>query len=99
MIIQELSIDIIEAIREIDTTAQIDMLQMIEAEKSTLTVTHIHQGSQADQMEWPLGELIISANDEEIHSLDELQKIIDNNKNAFVLLECRHGRIGYFKVE
>ena len=99
MIIQELSIDIIEAIREIDATAQIDMLQMIEEEEPTLTVTHIHQGTQADQMEWPVGELIISANNKEIHSLEELQEVINESKKASVLLECRNGRIGYFQVE
>ena len=96
MIIQELSIDIIEAMHEIDNTAQIDMLQTIEQEKPTLVVTHINQGTQADEMEWPLGELIVCANDIEIHTLKELKKIIKHNKNGTVLLECRNGRIGYF---
>lgn len=96
MIIQELSYDIIEAMHEIDNFAQIDMLQRIGQEKSTLAVTHIHQGSQADEMEWNVGALIVTANDQEIHTLDELQAIIEKNINGSVLLECRHGDIGFF---
>jgi S1-C subfamily serine protease len=99
MIIQELSFDIIEAMHEIDTNAQIDMLQTIDREKPILTVTHIHQGTQADEMEWPVGELIVKANDQEIHSLSELEEIINKNKNSEIMLECRNGRIGYFLAE
>ena len=99
MIIQELSVDIIDAMRDIDAAAQIDMLQMIELEKPTLVVTHVHQASQADELEWPVGELIVKANEEEVHTLNELQAILDKSRNKAVLLECRNGRIGYFQVE
>ncbi len=99
MIIQELSFEIIEAMNEIDANARIDMLQTIDQEKPMLAVTHIHQGTQADEMEWPVGELIVKANEQEVHSLDELEKILNKNKNGKVLLECRNGRIGYFLVE
>lgn len=99
MIIQQLSFEIIEAMREIDTNAQIDMLQTIDQEKPMLTVTQVHQGTQADDMEWPAGELIIKANDKEIHTLDQLQVIIDQSKGGALLLECRNGRIGYFQVD
>ena len=98
MIIQELSVEIIEAMRNVDANAQIDMLQTIDQEKPVLVVTHIHQGTQADEMEWPVGELIVSANEEEIHTLDELQDVLDRNLNSAVLLECLNGRIGYFQV-
>ncbi len=96
MVIQELSWDIIEAMQKIDVDAQIEMLQTIQKNKPTLVVTHIHQGTQADQMEWPVGELIITANGKGIHTLEEFQKVLDKNKNDHVLLECRTGRIGYF---
>ena len=96
MIIQELSYEIIEAMRQIDPNAQINMLQTIDQEKPMLVVTHIHQGSQTDDMEWPLGEMIISANEKEIHTLNELKTILDECENSAVLLECRNGRIGYF---
>lgn len=99
MIVQELSYEIIEAMREIDANAQIHMLQTIDQEKPMLVVTHIHQNTQADEMEWPPGELIVSANEKEIHTLEEFQEVIDQNKNGTLLLECRTGRIGYFKVE
>lgn len=99
MIVQELSYEIIEAMREIDANAQINMLQTIDQENPILVVTHIHQTTQADEMEWPPGELIVSANEKEIHTLEELQAVIDQNKNGTVLLECRTGRIGYFRVE
>ncbi|MFV2004174.1 MAG: trypsin-like peptidase domain-containing protein [Gammaproteobacteria bacterium] len=99
MIIQELSFEIIEAMNEIDSNARIDMLQTIDQEKPVLAVTHIHQGTQADEMEWPVGELIIKVNEQEVHSLDDLKKILDKNKDGNVLLECRNGRIGYFLVE
>ena len=99
MIIQELSYEIIEAMRQIDTNAQIDMIQTIDQEKPMLVVTHIHQGTQADEIEWPVGELIVKANGDEVHTLDQLQKILDNNKAGSVLLECRNGRIGYFNVD
>lgn len=99
MIIQELSYEIIEAMRQIDVNAQIDMLQTIDQEKSMLAVTHIHQGSQADEIDWPVGEMIIKANDKEVHALDELQLIFDRNKGGAVLLECRNGRIGYFHLD
>jgi len=99
MIIQQLSCEIIEAMREIDTNAQIDMLQTIDQDKPMLTVTHVHQGSQADDMEWPSGELIISANDQQVHTLEELQAIIEQSRGGRLLLECRNGRIGYFEVE
>ncbi|MCK5395583.1 MAG: hypothetical protein KAJ32_06305, partial [Gammaproteobacteria bacterium] len=71
----------------------------IDQSKPILAVTHIHQGTQTDDMEWPVGELIVKANEQEIHSLNELQAILDQNKNGKVLLECRNGRIGYFQVE
>jgi len=99
MIIQQLSFEIIEAMREIDTNAQIDMLQTIDQDKPMLTVTHVHQGSQADDMEWPSGELIISANDQQVHTLEKLQAIIEQSRGGRLLLECRNGRIGYFEVE
>ena len=99
MIIQELSFEIIEAMLQVDANARIDMLQIIDQDKPTLVVTHIHQGTQADEMEWPPGELIITANQEKVHTLTELQKIIDKNKGGAILLECRNGRIGYFRVD
>ena len=99
MIIQELSFEIIEAMHEVDANARIDMLQIIDHEKPMLVVTHIHQGTQADEMEWPPGELIVTANDEEIHTLDDFEKIMQKNANNFLLLECRNGRIGYFRVD
>ena len=99
MIVQELSYEIIEAMRQIDANAQIDMIQTIDQTKSMLVVTHIHQGSQADDIEWPVGEMIIKANDEEVHTLDEFQSMLDKNKGGAVLLECRNGRIGYFKID
>jgi len=96
MIIQPLSLEIIEVMREVDVSAQINMLQMIEQEQPSLVMTHVHQGTQADEMEWPVGEILATVNDEEIHTLNDLQKILDANKNGTVLLECRNGRIGYF---
>ena len=99
MIIQPLSFEIIEAMREVDVNAQIAMLQTIGQLKSTLVVTHIHQGTQADEMEWSPGELIVKANDKEIHTLDELEGIFLQEKGGAVLLECRNGTIGYFQVE
>jgi len=50
-------------------------------------------------MDWPLGEMIVKANEQEIHTLIELQEVIHKNKSGKVLLECRNGRIGYFTVE
>lgn len=98
LIIQELSFDIIEAMHEVDTNAQIDMLQTIGLEKPVLVVTHIQQGTQADEMEWSAGELILKANEKEVHSIVELKEILNRNKSGEVLLECRNGRIGYFHV-
>jgi len=99
MIIQELSVEIIEAMRNVDTNTQIEMLQTIEQEKPILVVTHIHQGTQADEMEWPVGEMIVTADEEEIYTLDELKDVLEKNINSTVLLECRNGMIGYFRVE
>jgi len=97
MIIQELSFEIIEAMHEVDANARIDMLQIVDQDKPALTVTHVYQGTQADEMEWPIGELIVKANEQEIHTLEDLRNIL--SKNSEVLLECRNGRIGYFQVE
>lgn len=99
MIIQELSYEIIEAMRQIDANAQIDMIQTIDQEKPMLVVTHINQGEQADEIEWPVGEMIVAANDEEVHTLSELQILLDKKKGGTMLLECRNGRIGYFKLD
>ncbi|MDP5054655.1 MAG: hypothetical protein NWP69_12760, partial [Congregibacter sp.] len=74
------------------------MLQMIDEEHPTLTVTHIHQDTQADEMEWPLGELIVKANEQEVHTIPELKAVIEQNQGSAVLLECRNGRLGYFQV-
>ena len=98
MIIQPLSFEIIEAMRDVDGTAQIQMLQTIDQDKPILAVTHIYQGTQADQMEWPLGELILKANDQEVYTIEELQKIIQEREHGMILLECRSGTIGYFQV-
>ena len=98
MIIQELSFEIIEAMLDVDSNAQIDMLKTIDQQKPMLVVTHIHQGTQADAMEWPIGELIVSANNQPIHSLKDLRKVLNKYKGGRVLLECRNGRIGYFKL-
>ncbi|MBE9567605.1 MAG: trypsin-like peptidase domain-containing protein [Proteobacteria bacterium] len=99
MIIQELSFEIIEAMRDIDANARIDMLQIIDQDKPILAVTHVYQSTQADEMEWPVGELIVKANKQDIHSLNDLRMILDQNMNGNILLECRNGRIGYFQVE
>ena len=99
MIIQELSVEIIEAMRNVDTNVQIEMLQTIEQEKPVLVVTHIHQGTQADEMEWSVGEMIVTANEEEVYTLDELKNVLENNVDGSILLECRNGVIGYFQVE
>jgi serine protease Do len=98
LIIQELSFEIIEAVHEIDINAHIDMLQIIDQDKPVLAVTHVYQGTQADDMEWPVGELIVKANDQEIHTLTELKAILDDNEKGSILLECRNGRLGYFQV-
>ena len=98
MIIQQLSFEIIDGMREIDSNAQIDMIQTMDQEDPILAVTHIHQGTQADEMEWPPGELIIRANDREVRTLAELKAVIEQNEGGSVLLECRNGRIGYFRV-
>ena len=98
MVIQPLSLEIIEVMREVDINAQIGMLLTIEQEKPALAVTHIHQGDQADEMEWPVGELLATANDKEIHTLGDLQQVLDSNQGGTVLLECHNGRIGYFKL-
>ena len=99
MIIQELSYEIIEAMVEIDSDAQVDMLQTIDQKKPMLVVTHIHQGTQTDEMDWPVGSLIIKANEQAVHSLNELKIILNKIKGGKVLLECRNGRIGCFDVE
>ena len=99
MIIQELSFEIIEAMSEIDANARIDMLQIIDQSQPILAVTHIHQGMQADEMEWPVGELIIKVNEQKVHSLKELKTMLDQNKNGNILFECRNGRIGCFQAE
>ena len=99
MIVQPLSFEIIQAIQEVDPYAQIEMLKILDRDKPMLVVTHIHQGTQTDEMEWPLGELIIKANDQEIHTLEELQKVIENSSKESILLECMSGTIGYFQLE
>ena len=99
MIIQELSYEIIEAMRQIDANAQIDMIQTIDQDKPMLVVTHIHQGTQVDEIEWPIGELIVKANEKEVHTLDQLQEVLNKNKDGAVLLECRNGRLGYFTID
>lgn len=99
MIVQPLSFEIIQAIQEVDPYAQIEMLKILDRDKPMLVVTHIHQGTQTDEMEWPLGELIIKANDQEIHTLEELQKVIENSSKKAILLECMSGTIGYFQLE
>lgn len=99
LIIQELNFEIIEVMSEIDPNARIDMLQIIDQDKPILTVTHVSQSTQADEMEWPVGELIVKANEQEVHTLDDLKTILNQNKNESILLECRNGRIGCFKVE
>jgi S1-C subfamily serine protease len=96
MVVQELSWDIIEAMQQIDVEAQIEMLQTIQKSKPILVVTHIHQGSQADHMEWQVGELIITANSKGVHTLEEFQKVLEKKQNDYILLECRNGKIGYF---
>lgn len=98
MIIQPLSFEIIQAIQDVDPYAQIEMLQTIDQDKQILAVTHIYQGTQADEMEWPLGELITKANDQEVYTIEELEKIIKKNKGETVLLECLSGTIGYFQI-
>ena len=98
LIIQELSFEIIEAMHEIDANARIDMLQIIDQSKPILTVTHVYQSTQADEMEWPVGELIVKANDQDVHTLNDIKTILSENKNGSILLECRNGRIGYFKT-
>ena len=97
MVIQELSFEIIEAMGNIDTNARVDMIQVIDQDEPILTVTDIRQGTQADDMEWTVGELIIKANEKQVNSLDELKAVLSQENN--VLLECRSGRIGYFQNE
>ncbi len=99
MVIQPLSFEIIQAIQEVDPFAQIEMLKILDQEKPVLVVTHIHQGTQADQMEWPLGELILKVNEQEVHTLSELKKALKSFKEKSILIECQSGTIGYFQLE
>lgn len=99
MVIQELSYEIIDSMRNINTDVQIDMLKTIDREHPTLVVTHIHQASQADDMEWPIGEMIKKVGNREVHSLKSLKKILNQTKGQSVIFECLNGRIGYFKNE
>lgn len=99
MVIQPLSFEIIQAIQEVDPYAQIEMLKILDQEKPVLVVTHIHQGTQADQMEWPLGELILKVNEQEVHTLSELKKALKSSKEKSILMECQSGTFGYFQLE
>lgn len=99
MIVQELSFDIIEAMHDVDAHAQIDMLKTIDEENPVLVVTHIHQGTQADAMEWSAGELIDKVNDQEVHTISELEEMLQKSESSNVLFECRSGTIGYFRAE
>lgn len=99
MVIQPLSFEIIQAIQEVDPFAQIEMLKILDQEKPVLVVTHIHQGTQADQMEWPLGELILKVNEQEVHTLSELKKALKSSKEKSILMECQSGTFGYFQLE
>ena len=94
MIIQQLSFEIIEAMHEIDPNARIDMLQVIDQDKPVLVVTNIQQGTKADDQDWPVGEMIIRVNQQDVHTLDDLEAIINSSRE--LLFECRNGRIGYF---
>ena len=94
MIIQQLSFEIIEAMHEIDPNARIDMLQVIDQDKPVLVVTNIQQGPKADDQDWPVGEMIIRVNQQDVHTLDDLEAIINSSRE--LLFECRNGRIGYF---
>jgi serine protease Do len=40
-----------------------------------------------------------AANAEAIYTLNVLQTVVDKNRSGAVLLECRNGRIGYFRVD
>ena len=44
-------------------------------------------------------ELIIKANEQEVHTLNGLQDVLNRNRDGAVLLECHNGRIGYFRAE
>jgi serine protease Do len=99
MIIQPLSFEIIQVIQEVDPMAQLEMLQTIDQDKPMLVVTHIYQGTQADEMEWSVGELIIKVNNRRIHTLDELNAILKKNQGGAVLIECRSGTLGYFQIK
>ncbi|MBL7002869.1 MAG: trypsin-like peptidase domain-containing protein [Gammaproteobacteria bacterium] len=97
--VQKLSYEIIEAMDGIDNNAQIDMLQMVDKQNPTIVVTHVNQGSQADEMDWPIGDIILKANGKRINHLSQLKKILEDGSIEPILLECRNGRIGYFQRE
>lgn len=99
MVIQELSFDIIEAMRAIDVISQIEMVKMLNSKEPVLVVTHVHQGTQADEIEWTVGEMIMKANEKDVHTLEQLQEALDACKDGKVLLECSNGTLGYFKIE
>ena len=99
MIIQPLSFEIIQAIQEIDPYSQVDLLKVIDQDQPMLVVTHIYQGTEADEMEWSIGELITQANHQEVHTLDEFQKVVEDNRGKSILIKCLSGTIGYFNVE
>ncbi len=99
MVIQELTYEIIEAMVDIDVNAQIEMVKLIDSEKPSLVVTHIHQGSQADINEWSIGQLIHKVDDKEVYTLEDLTTQIKKSNKEYHLFECRGGRIGYFKAQ
>lgn len=99
MIIQELTYEIIEAVSQIDTSAQIEMIKLIDSKKPVLVVTHIHQETQADANEWTIGQLLYKINDQEVNTLEELKALIENSQGEHLYVECRGGLIGYFKLD
>lgn len=99
MIVQPLSFEIIQAIQEVDPYAQFELIKIIDQDLPALVVTHIYQGTEADEMEWSIGEVILKAGDQTVHTLAEFQSVLMDNRGKAILLECMSGTIGYFNVE
>lgn len=103
MILQELSLEIVDALQEINVPKEVfyEAFKTLEDREACVMLTHIYQGSQADKMEWSLGEIISEIEGKKIYTLKDIIQILSEQaslKKEGVLIETRTGAIGYFNL-
>jgi len=102
LLIQPLSLEIIDAMYLIDRTLGTDLIKLLNLNKKLLIVTNIDRGTAGDRMEWGMGAVFRHVDGKEVGSLEDFQQLLQealSRGHEKILITCYYGLLGPFSLQ